>query len=126
MEKAHFFDDPQLVWDWLESIGHGADSPPPEEENNHYWLKTNKNRLRRRGAKRGTRPTVIPHPEQLIRERQKALQSATALTDSPTRAEPALNADSLNSEDGSVTTWPSQSETNGLPKITPQTADEKI
>ena len=124
--KTHFFEDPQHVWDWLESIGHGADSPPPEEEADSSRSAAEPGRRRRPRMKRRMYPKSTPHLEQMIKERQESLRAAESLTVHRSPERIGTDSDTSASDKGSYATWPSSIDGNTLPRVTPQSVDELI
>ena len=124
--KTHFFTEPQHVWDWLESIGHGVDSPPPVEDVQASQPRAKVRHRKNPKERHRVYPKSVPQLEQMIQERRETLQAAELLTKQHLRDQPDTESDASTSDKGSSSTWPSLVDGNPLPCITPQSVDELI
>ncbi|KAJ1217846.1 hypothetical protein NDU88_005433 [Pleurodeles waltl] len=85
--KSHFFATPEAAWKWLESMGRikgrDVEGNPPAPRSGHTRMR----RGRRVGGATAENAKHAPDMEQIIQERREALQSAAAVSASPSASE---------------------------------------
>ena len=124
--KTHFFDDPKLAGDWLETLGHNVVTTQNKSTASSRPKNQKRNTQRQRPSRSPGSPNQKPQLEQIIADRRKAIQLATYMAKNNSSDEGESVGGASRDVGSSTGTSPSQPGEYEFPNVTPQTADNII
>ncbi|KAJ1092215.1 hypothetical protein NDU88_005327 [Pleurodeles waltl] len=123
---THFFGTPEAVWDWLESTDLISQLDPDIDSPIVWDLQSHEQRHGKKWVAASREVRHAPDLEQIVQERQNALQSAAAISVLSVASDVEAEITNSDGEDGSSPEMSSELGSSIHPAVTPQTADKLL